>query len=458
MSLTDYYPDSDWSSDPVQERDGEAAAANTPAARSSRAMQRPGLAADGAWPGGKGKKSVIVALIDSGVDADLPELSGNLWTNPDEIAANGVDDDHNGYVDDSHGWNFVADNADISDDNGHGTFNAGIIAAHDAGGFIRGVNPQARLMVLKVLDQRLKGDSARLGFAVIYAVQNGARVINLSVGGDSFSRFERDAIDYARQKGVLVVVAAGNEGASTTSGFPGGLDGVITVSATDQNNRHSSFSNWGPGIDIAAQGVEVLSLRARDTDLLRLTGPKDYVPGSAIMGPDQRYYRATGTSFAAPMVSGAASLILSVHPGLTAIEVTRMLLNSADDIGIPGRDQFFGHGLLNIKKALVADPHFDALVRIEAIKQSRENDRNTVRVSGTVTSTDFKSARLELGDGQQPRTWTPVGTVITHPLQEEPLGTIPAADFPHAGRWTVRLLLSTEHHGTHEARAILNIK
>ncbi|HED12808.1 MAG TPA: hypothetical protein ENI62_04015 [Gammaproteobacteria bacterium] len=473
VALNDYLPTSLWYTDSGQSRGGQAVNhQDDPLFLSQNswgqhtddqwAIKRVGfLSADNprsAWHGLSAGQPVIVALIDSGVDPTHPELAGTLWTNQKEIPGNNIDDDHNGYIDDVHGWNFLTDNTDLFDYNGHGTVNAGIIAARSDNGIgIKGINPWARIMPLKVLDPLLRGDSAAIGFAILYAVQNGARIINLSIGGTSFSRFERDAIEYAQQKAVLVVVAAGNGGTSSELNYPGSLDGVLTVAATNADNRHATFSNWGQAIDIAAPGVDILSLRAWHTDLLRWVGPDGYVPGSAIVGRTRRYYRVSGTSFATPIVSATASLIMAVQPQLSAVEVTRKILNSADDIGIPGWDQFSGYGLLNATRAMRADPEFQVRASLASLTRSSLRGKPAIVVSGTAESSDFDSARLELGAGSNPKSWRRIATPITEPVTDGPLGVIPATAFSHAGTWTIRLVLQTSHHGIRESRGQLHL-
>jgi subtilisin family serine protease len=281
---------------------------------------------------------VVVAVIDTGVDRLHPELIGAVWINEDETPGNGKDDDGNGYVDDFYGWNFIDGNGDTTDTNGHGTVVAGIIAAWtDNATGIAGVNPWARIMPVKVMDFDGKGGSIDIAKAIIYAVDNGARVINLSIGGFRHTKVEQAAIDYAVKKGVLLVVASGNEGVNTAGFSPAGLKGAITVASTDPGDNRLGFSNWGRAVDIAAPGVDVLSLRARRTDILVLQ-KKDYVPGTAFVGKEKRYYRISGSSFSAPFVAGVASLILSNNPELAAEDLRRMILHSAGDVEVPGNE------------------------------------------------------------------------------------------------------------------------
>ena len=414
--------------------------------------------ADFLWGNTKDLAPVTVAVIDSGLDLTHPELENALWKNEKEIPGNGTDDDGNGFVDDVHGWNFVGDNNNVTDDNGHGTVTAGIIAAavNNARG-ICGVNPAARIMPVKVLDFVGEGGSIKTMNGIFYAVNNGARVINISIGGKTLSLAEQEAVDYAQRKGVVVVVAAGNEGIDLSDYTPGGLKNVITVASTDDENNRTTFSNWGQAVDIAAPGVDIISLRAKFTDLLAVSGPPDYTRGKAVVGRDGKYYRVTGSSFSAPFVAGVASLILSQNPKLTGEEVKRMVLNSADDIDHPGWDQFTGYGLLNAKRALSADPGYYTRVQISDFKMEKEKGKTVVNVYGTVQSSHFKKAYLEIGFGDDAEKFKKVGKAIKKEVTEGVLGSIPSAMLKQKGRYCVRLVLETHKDESKEARGSLDI-
>lgn len=414
---------------------------------------------DSAWNISKSASApVITAVIDSGCDRSHPELTGSLWVNENEIPGNGKDDDKNGFTDDIYGWNFVNNNNDITDYNGHGTVNAGLIAAsinNHTG--IAGINSHAIIMPLKALDFELKGGSIDLCKAIFYAVDNGARVINISIGGKKLSRAVQLAIAYAHQKGVVVVAAAGNGSLDTSDYTPAGLKYVITVSSTDTSDQRTGFSNWGQGVDIAAPGVDILSLRARGTDLLVLSGTEDYKPGTAVVGKDRNYYRVSGTSFSAPLVSGVASLLFSHNPRLTAIQVQRMILSSAEDIGIPGWDQYTGYGILNARKALQADPDYFTVSRVTRITPVKKDGKIVIHIHGTAASTDFKEAWVELGFGERPGKWKQVGEKLKKQVILGQVGEIKAKDFTKPGKWSLRLMVKTSMHGIREARGSLDI-
>jgi subtilisin family serine protease len=287
-----------------------------------------------AWQITTGCPEVIVAVIDSGIDTTIPALAAVLWTNPGEIPGNGVDDDRNGYVDDIHGWDFR--DGDASSVRGsrlhwHGTFVAGVIAGRQGEGEAAGVAPNVRLMDLRFLDSRglfTTRDWDRLVRAIAYAVDNGARIINLSV----FAKVKppvavEQALARAAAKGVIVVGIAGNE-AKPEVMYPGRYATVLAVSATDSSDGLASFSSWGPEVALAAPGREIAS----------------FLPGGAVA-------RHSGTSFAAPHVSGTLALILSVAPELRAAEATDVLLKSCTLLTAE-KDPRFGVGLVNAGAAV----------------------------------------------------------------------------------------------------------
>lgn len=290
---------------------------------------------------------VIIAVVDTGVDLQHPDLTGVLWTNPGEIPGNGVDDDANGKIDDVNGWHFYQDcylwvcdpheDALVDDDNGHGTHVSGLAAAETNNGVgMAGVSWGARVMAVKVLDSSGSGYTSDVAAGIIYAANNGARVINLSLGGSQYSQVMQDAVDYAYGEGALIVAAAGNEAGPVC--YPAANDHVIAVAATGKYGERMSFSNTGPEVDIGAPGDYVLS--AWPTGTL--------------------YREARGTSMAAPHVSGAAALLWSWRPDWTNDQIASRLQSEADDTNsgtYPGKDDYLGWGRLNVGSALAGlDP------------------------------------------------------------------------------------------------------
>ncbi|TWT40575.1 Thermophilic serine proteinase precursor [Phycisphaerae bacterium RAS1] len=277
-----------------------------------------------AWELQRGRRGVVVAVIDSGVDLEHPSLAGNLWTNARETL-NGYDDDNNGYVDDVHGWDFVGQDADPSDVSGHGTHVAGIIAAGQDGPVAGLAN--VSVMVLRVLDSRNEGFDSRTMAAIGYAIDEGADIINLSLGGPDDSSALRDACNAAQAAGVVVVAAAGNQAGRVL--YPAAYESAIAVGASDEADRVPSFSNAGRSLDLAAPGVNIISTA--------LGGGFEY---------------RSGTSVATPLVSAAAALLRSADARLSASDVRTRLTLAADDIEQAGWDEASGYGRLNVFTAL----------------------------------------------------------------------------------------------------------
>jgi subtilisin family serine protease len=256
--------------------------------------------------------STVVAVIDTGADLTHPDLRDNLWRNAEEIPGNGIDDDGNGFVDDVNGADFVNRDGDPSDDNGHGTHVAGILAARGANRVgVTGVAQRARLMVLKALGADAVGSAETMAEAVRYAVANGAKIINMSVSGPGRSQTFEEAVQAASDAGVLMTVAAGNSGhdLDVAPEYPAAFPAshVIAVAATGRTGKLIGISNRGVGtVDIAAPGQGIVST-ARGGD----------------------YEIRTGTSMASPHVAGALVLLSSARPDLGADALQAALLGSA---------------------------------------------------------------------------------------------------------------------------------
>jgi hypothetical protein len=393
---------------------------------------------------------VIVAVIDTGVDLGHPDLANAAWVNPAPGKAGSK-----GYIGDVNGWNFVADNPDLRDRNGHGTVVAGIIAANPAKAFgIAGINPWARIMALKAMEIDGKGGSIAVTRAIVYAVKHGARVINLSIGGEHLSFAEQKALDYAAQKGVVIVVASGNQGKDTANFSPAGLKHALTVAAIGPDLKRQAFSNWGANVALAAPGVDILSLRARQTDLLLFTR-KDYKPGTGVVASN--YYRVTGSSFAAPIVSGAASLLLSARPRLSAVEVTRLLEQSARDVGGIGKDQFIGYGLVDVDAALKADPNTFVDAAIAGVTAASRNGRTVVEVTGTASADRLAEAFIEIGQSSAPTSWKRASRQIQTPIVDGVLDDLDPATFAGAKEWTLRVIAVHQNGKRREARYKLTL-
>ena len=269
-----------------------------------------------AWAAGFSGEGVTIAVVDTGVDLDHPDLVDNLYVNAGEIQGNGIDDDGNGYVDDVHGYDFAGRDADPNDVGGHGTHVAGTIAAGLNGFGATGVAPDATILPVRVLGNNGSGSTSAVASGIRYAADQGADIINLSLGG-GFSRAIQSAIDYAQDLGSFIVAAAGNEGASTP-GFPARFssiyDNVLSVGAHNSSGRIAGFSNdvGGSGaVQIDAPGVGVFST---------------YAGG--------RYGSLSGTSMASPNVAGVAALALSANPNLTPSQLRSLLVGGTTTAAI----------------------------------------------------------------------------------------------------------------------------
>jgi len=403
-----------------------------------------------------------VAIIGSGVDWTHPELLGQMWINTCENPYNGVDDDSNGFVDDQFGWNFRDDSPDVLDRGGHDTHIAGVIAARwNNGRGIAGVNPQARIMALKAANFLGQSGSVEIGRALFYAVDHGARVVNISYSGNDLSAFEQLAIDYATARGALVVVAAGNEASDAAARGLAGARGVLVVSGTGVDGARAAFSNWGPPIALAAPAMDVLGLRARDTDLLLYVGDNpDYAGGSAWVGKESDLYRASGTSFAAPLVSGSASILFSMDPSRTAEDVRRRLMMSAEDADAPGWDQNTGAGLVNARRASEWDGSKYVAARIDAVRAARRDGELVIEVLGRLDGEDRFSGEIQIAFGPTPEkgTWVTVASHADRRIDGGVLARFPAKRLNRKGRWSIRLIARRPDGTERESRATIDIE
>jgi thermitase len=304
---------------------------NDPYYQTNQASYLSRLEMPAAWVYTTGRSDVVIAVIDTGVNLNHPDLAAGIWTNPGEIPDNGIDDDTNGFIDDVHGWNFADGTNTIYDNHGHGTHVAGIAAARINNSIgIAGMAGGATIMPLDVFPLPAYGTYEDLIRAIIYATDNGARVINMSLGATSYSLGEEAAVDYAWNRGVVVVAAAGNNN-NNAYHYPAAHHNAIAVAATTASDTRAGFSTYGDFIDVAAPGVGVYST---------LT--------SGGYGP------MNGTSMASPHVAGLAALLFSLDPRLTNAQVRALIETNVDDLGTLGWDVYFGSGRINARKALAA--------------------------------------------------------------------------------------------------------
>ncbi len=288
-----------------------------------------------AWAVTTGSTTVVMGMIDTGIDLDHPDLAANIWTNGDEIPGNAEDDDANGYVDDTQGWNFVSDNNNPDDDNGHGSHTAGIAGAvgNNLVG-VSGVAQTVRLMPLKFLNASGSGTYSDALEAILYATAQGVLLTSNSWGGGSFSMAMRDVIQAAHDADIGFIAASGNNGEDNDDipAYPASFDvpNVITVGSTNHTDALSAFSNRGATtVDLAAPGEAVYSTTANGS-----------------------YGTMSGTSMAAPHVSGACALLKAVNPAQSFGQIKQSIVTQVDVVpALIGKVSTGGR--LNIERSLV---------------------------------------------------------------------------------------------------------
>lgn len=395
------------------------------------------------------KTSVRVCIIDTGLDTDHEDLADRLLLTPGEIPGNGIDDDHDGFVDDVYGWDFsgdvqgtpsdVAPDNDVSDPIGHGTHVGGTVAATVNNGIgIAGVCDSARIFSAKIFPNAFFSVAAE---AVYYAVLRGARVVNMSWGGAYPSNALQDALQYAHARGVVLVASMGNSGREEVF-YPSGYPETIAVGATNATDHLADFSTYGQQIDVVAPGEDVLSLRAAGTDLYADGGE----PNIHIIG--DKYYIASGTSMSSPHVTGVVAALLSIAPGLSNERIREILTTTADDVidpygdgaNLPGYDKFTGWGRVNLTKAIAALPGVFAVINSPS---SGEWIGGTVSIEGYATGDAFAGYDILVAPGYQPETgdWatiqssgTPVADGVLAQWNTDGLG----------GAYTIRLDAGTD--------------
>jgi len=361
------------------------------------------LSAKEAWTVTKGDNDIIVGVIDTGIDYRHPDIMNRIWINSaedinangqyDPSDLNGIDDDNNGFIDDIMGWDFTdaprfADAGDYQEPDydpydefpsGHGTQIAGIIAAEHNDIGINGLAPGVRIMNLRAgtASGYLEEDDVARG--LLYALDNGARIINMSFGDVALSQFLRDVIQYAIQQGAIIIASSGND-ATNEVHYPSGLPGVISVGASTQYDGRAGFSNFGNTLDLVAPGSSILST-----------------------APEESYNQVNGTSFSAPFVSATAALLLSLNPGFSSEQIRNIIKTSSEDIFETGWDQWTGSGRLSAGAALMVREAGE--LTLLQPSQGFSTAQVNLAIIGTIMHPDIHSFELYYGLGNNPSTW-----------------------------------------------------
>jgi len=390
-----------------------------------------------AWEIEKGTEDVIVAVVDTGVDYNHEDLKSRIWINTDEIPDNGIDDDGNGYIDDIRGWDFSSssntgsnvvlaggDN-DPMDENGHGTHISGIIAANPNNAIgVAGITWGCKVMALRAGSKFFEDDD--LASAIVYAVENGARIINMSWGGDEQSYVIRDVLNYAYDHNCVLVGAIGNDNQAKVI-YPAAYKNVISVGATDNQDKKSSFSNYGTGTDIVAPGTRIFSTV-----------------------PNNSYSDWSGTSMATPIVSGVSALILSKRPGLTNAEVAQILRASSDPLDEPLYD---GVGRVNAYRALLMVSPLSA--NITSPSNGESADKEFV-ITGTIGGSGFKRFELDYSENSTTLEWRHINPQSIETKADSISVTWDISHLPE-GFYTLRLNSFGQDNQKAEDRVLINV-
>jgi len=375
-----------------------------------------------AWELSRGDSSVVIGVIDTGVDYLHPDLRANIWFNwVEKNGLPGVDDDNNGFVDDSVGWDFIdapglpapgdylERDADPMDEMGHGTYVSGMAAAvTDNGHCIAGVGFGCRILPLRTANANGYLEEDDVAAAILYGAQMNASVLNMSFGDNVVSPLIRDAVQLAAQAGVILLGSAGNANSQAIH-YPSGFPEVISVGATTRSDFRASFSNYGPSVDVMAPGYDILS--------------------TMMSGECGEWIYPHGTSYAVAMVSGVVGLMLAANPALNTDNVKQILRSTADDVGTPGWDDQTTHGRVNARRAVERASFGSNVVARIMNPRNDEGFAEPFGVYGEASGSAFQRWTLRYGLGENPTTWQEISSGNTRSYGGL-LGTIPipAAD------------------------------
>ncbi len=369
-----------------------------------------------AWEIERGSADITIAIIDTGIDYTHQDLKNQMWENNLEIADNQIDDDGNGYVDDIVGWDFINNDNRPIDETGHGTHVAGIVGAEVNNQIgIAGVAWKSRIMAIRVGASSYYGGAemrdSNSAAGIVYAADNGAKIINMSWGSDRLSFVIRDALAYANANGVLLVAAAGNDMKSNVI-YPAGYQSVLAVASGNQDNERFYQSNFGARVNIVAPGNDILSTHI-----------------------ENKYRLLSGTSMAAPHVAGVSALLLAKRPNLTVEDVCQILVSSA--LPMPKSPEFMGAGYLSAPSALRTSISLQS--RITSPATGTGSDQQ-IEIRGNAGGFGFQQWQLRYGQSTTPTNWTII-TSDDLPTRKDQLLTIwQTASIPE-GTYTIQLVV-----------------
>jgi len=411
------------------------------------------IRAEQAWDIQTASSEIIVGVIDTGIDYEHEDLHDALWVNNsedlngngrfDDNDMNGIDDDGNGFIDDVIGWDFTdapgfPDSGDYLqpdnepfDEHGHGSIVSGIIGAtgNNSTG-IAGLAFGAKIMTLRAGTSLGFLEEDDVAAAIVYAVENGAHIINMSFGDVVASPLLRDVMHFAHSKNVILVASSGNS-SSEAIHYPSGFSTTISVGATNNGDVVASFSNYGSSVDLVAPGVDILSTQ-----------------------PNNSYGRFSGTSFSAPLVSATAALILSKMPELTNDEVKGLLQGSAVDLGSDGWDNFYANGRIDAQRALSSNYHSVAEIIYPDVDAGFSDGSVAVKV--TAAGAFLQSVELFLGQGETPTKWTSLVLSEDRRWISDSLFSLNIADLED-GVYTLKLVARSRNQNTIEDKTRISV-
>jgi serine protease len=362
-----------------------------------------------AWDLSRGDASIVIGIVDTGVELTHPDLQANIWTNPHEIANDGIDNDNNGYIDDVHGWDFGNDDPDpnpssnaTASERWHGTTVAGTASAvTDNGVGIAAPAFNAKIMAVKVARDDDADQNIIDGYrGMVYAVDQGADIINCSFGGAGASNAEREVIEYASGQGVVVVASSGNSGDSTPE-YPATYPSVLSVGSVDYSGYRSHFSNYGPEIDVSAYGENIYTCTI-----------------------NRGYRSVSGTSYSSPLTAGVLALVKAFHPEWTAEQVREQVRVSALPIDQmnPRFEGLLGFGRVDAFSALTVTSPAIRLVHLQ-ITEGADSNQDGVLAPGETAEIVFTLKNY----------LAPSGPVSIHLSTDQSVVTLENPDFTFSG-------------------------